>query len=108
MDSWANSSFYCFIVLSYYIMAAGLRRRVYKTAADLSFHVFMIYIVAISVLLILRYPSFDPFFLPFIVRASANSAAAARGGWWPHTCRGRFFYFIYVFMYSMHANFHKD
>ena len=30
------------------------------------------------------------------MRASANRAAAARGGWRPHTSRGGFFDFIYV------------
>ena len=30
-----------------------------------------------------------------ITRASANRAAAARGGWRPRTSRGGFFYFIY-------------
>ena len=31
-----------------------------------------------------------------LVRASANRAAAARGGWRPHTSRGGFFDLIYV------------
>ena len=35
------------------------------------------------------------------MRASENRAAAARGGWRPPTSRGDFFYFIYIFIYSI-------
>ena len=34
-----------------------------------------------------------------VMRATANRAAAARGGWWPRTSRGIFFHLIYAFIY---------
>ena len=41
------------------------------------------------------FPSFYSAY-PLVMRASANRAAAARGGWRPHTSRGGFFDLIYV------------
>ena len=35
------------------------------------------------------------------MRAITNRGAAARGGWWPHTSHSNFFYFWYIFIYSI-------
>ena len=37
-----------------------------------------------------------------VMRANANWAAAARGGWWPHTSRGDFFIFD-IYTYIVHV-----